>query len=50
MARIVVLGGSFGGLTAAFELKRTSKANVSQHLSLMRMMGILGGRRNGQNT
>jgi DNA-binding transcriptional ArsR family regulator len=27
-----------------------SKANVSQHLSLMRMMGILKGRRNGKNT
>lgn len=31
MARIVVLGGSFGGLTAAFELKRLlgSKADIS---------------------
>jgi DNA-binding transcriptional ArsR family regulator len=49
MAGIVVLGGSFGGLTAAFELKRTSKANVLQHLFLMRMMGIRKGRRNGKN-
>ena len=27
-----------------------SKANVSQHLTLMRMMGILKARRNGVNT